>query len=229
MMQERYHARLASAYVRGAAMKGLVTLPPSLTEIPLELLQEKDMEQLILAGKQAELKMHHFKSHDVLPRVKKVMGFLKAVQPESLLDVGSGRGVFLFPFLNEFPWVPVTSVDLLDYRVQMLDMIRHGGIERLTALQQDLCQWNAPENAYDAVTLLEVLEHIPQVEKAVQTAVRMAKRYIVVTVPSKPDDNPEHIHLLTKDILTNLFTACGCTHLQFDGVNGHLFMAARKG
>lgn len=228
-MQERYHALLASAYVRGAAGKGLVSLPASLTETPLELLTEKDMESLILSGKQAELKMHHFKNHDMLPRVKKVIGFLKAVQPESLLDVGSGRGVFLFPFLNEFPWVPVTSVDLLDHRVQMLDMLRLGGMDRLTAMQQDLCCWNAPENAYDVVTLLEVLEHIPQVETAIRTAVKLARRYIVVTVPSKPDDNPEHIHLLTKDILSHFFTACGCTNLQFDGVNGHLFMTARKG
>jgi 2-polyprenyl-3-methyl-5-hydroxy-6-metoxy-1,4-benzoquinol methylase len=49
----------------------------------------------------------------------------------------------------------------------------------------------------DIVTLLEVLEHIPDVEKAV-AAVRMARKYVVVSVPSKEDNNPEHIHLLTK-------------------------------
>ena len=76
------------------------------------------------------------------------------------------------------------------------------------------------------VTLLEVLEHIPEVGKAVTAAVKMARRYVVVSVPSKEDDNPEHIHLLTKEILTELFTAAGCSRLHFGGVNGHLIMIA---
>ena len=56
----------------------------------------------------------------------------------------------------------------------------------------------------------------------------MARRYVVVTVPSKPDSNPEHIHLLTKDLLTEMFAAAGCERLHFDGVEGHLFMVAAK-
>ena len=63
-------------------------------------------------------------------------------------------------------------------------------------------------------------------DKAVAAAVRMAKQYVVVTVPSKPNDNPEHIHLLTKEKLTQLFNAAGCAKLHFDGVEGHLFMVA---
>ncbi|MDO4331030.1 MAG: hypothetical protein Q4C66_17070 [Lachnospiraceae bacterium] len=35
----------------------------------------------------------------------------------------------------------------------------------------------------------ELLEHIPEVEQAVKAAVNMAKQYVVVTVPSKPDNN----------------------------------------
>ena len=66
-------------------------------------------------------------------------------------------------------------------------------------------------------------------EKAIAAAVKMARRYVVVTVPSKPDDNPEHIHLLTKDRLTQLFTEAGCTKLHFDGVEGHLFLVAGTG
>lgn len=74
--------------------------------------------------------------------------------------------------------------------------------------------------------LLEVLEHIPEVDKTVEAAVKMARKYVVVSVPSKEDDNPEHIHLLTKDILTKLFADAGYTKLHFSGVNGHLIMVA---
>ena len=153
------------------------------------------------------------------------LGFLRSVWPESLLDVGSGRGAFLCPFLEEFPGTKVTAIDLLPRRVELLQDLSRGGITNLTARQADLCSQPFSDNAFDTVTLLEVLEHIPDVEGAVQAAVRMARRYVVVTVPSRPDNNPEHIHLLTRERLTELFGAAGCRRLHFDGVPGHLFLA----
>ena len=173
--------------------------------------------------------LHHFKRFDELPRVRAVLGFLRGICPEDLLDVGSGRGVFLFPFLRAFPDTPVTSLELLPRRAEMLDAVRRGGMGRLKVFQGDICAWDAPEASYDTVTLLEVLEHIPDVGAAVRNACRIARRYVVVTVPSKPDDNPEHIHLLTKPRLEGLFQAAGCRALRFDAVPGHLVLFAKKG
>lgn len=226
---ERYDMNLAAAYVRAMAGKINKDIPKSLLEKQLGDLEASELQSLVRIGTEAGLKMYRFKNHEELPRVKKVLGFLRAVQPENLLDVGSGRGVFLFPFMREFPWVEITSLDLLEHRVELLAALRNGGVEQLRALKEDLCNWNVPEKSFDVVTLLEVLEHIPDVETAIRAAVRLARRYVVVTVPSKPDDNPEHIHLLTKERLTELFGQAGCTKLQFDGVNGHLFMVAAVG
>ena len=225
---ERYEAKLAAAYVRGMAMENPDLMEPELVEFPLEELAEEDLAQIIRAGEDAQLKLYYFKKKELLPRVKAVLGFLRGVQPESLLDVGSGRGVFLFPFLTEFPWTAVTSADILPHRVRTLQAISRGGVENLTAVERNICQWEEGENLFDVVTLLEVLEHIPDVQTAVNNAVRLAKRFVVVSVPSQPDDNPEHIHLLTKDILTKLLQNAGCTHLHFDGVLGHLVLVARK-
>ena len=222
---ERYDARMMAAFVRGTLGGG----DDPLFAAPLEALSESDCERLLALGRAAGLKLHYFKRHEALPRVRMAMGFLRGVRPESLLDVGSGRGAFLFPFLREFPGVPVTSLDILARRAAMLAAIGAGGVDRLTALDRDICDWDAPDGSFDVVTLLEVLEHIPDVQAAVRNAVRLARRFVVVTVPSKPDDNPEHIHLLTKDILTGLFTAAGCGRLQFGGVPGHLFLAAGVG
>jgi len=220
--------RLPAAYVRGASLRtGTPALDKALLQKPLDELTAQECRLLEQAGKDAGLKMYRFKDHADMARVQKVLGFLRGVWPQSLLDVGSGRGVFLFPFLRAFPQTPVTSLDVLDYRVQFLDDVRAGGVETLTALEKDICHWDMPDHSFDVVTLLEVLEHIPDVESAVRSAVRLARRFVVLTVPSKPDDNPEHIHLLTKPVLTELFNRAGCTHLSFDGVNGHLFMAAR--
>ncbi len=225
---ERYEERLMAAYVRGMARQNLSLLPPSLMETPLELLSAEEIEAIFHAGEAAGLKLYYFKKKELLPRVKAVLGFLRSVQPESLLDVGSGRGVFLFPFLTQFPWTQVTAADILPRRVQMLQTIADGGIENLTVLERNICQWTQEEKLFDVVTLLEVLEHIPDVEQAIANAVRLARRFVVVSVPSQPDDNPEHIHLLTRDILADQFTRAGCTKLHFDGVNGHLILVAGK-
>lgn len=225
---ERYEEKLAAAYVRGLGKQNPALLPPALLETPLEALSREEMEAIVHAGEAAGMKMYYFKKKELLPRVKAVLGFLRSIQPESLLDVGSGRGVFLFPFLNQFPWTQATAADILPHRVQMLQAIADGGIENLTVLERDICLWTQEESQYDVVTLLEVLEHIPAVDQAVANAVRLTKRFVVVSVPSHPDDNPEHIHLLTKEILTGLFTNAGCTRLHFDGVNGHLILIAAK-
>ena len=55
-----------------------------------------------------------------------------------MLDVGSGRGVFLIPFMKEFPWVKVTSLDLLEKRVTFLNELADGGFGQLHAEQKDI-------------------------------------------------------------------------------------------
>ena len=72
-----------------------------------------------------ERKDHYFKAKEDLPRVKSVLGFLQGVIPagqcKTLLDVGSGRGAFLFPLLRDFPTLEVTSIDILPHRIELLD------------------------------------------------------------------------------------------------------------
>ena len=223
---------LAAAYVRGEGQRQDIGIPEKLTVLPLEELSEDQKDELVSYGKKAELKMHYFKEKDELPRVQLVMGFLRGMvasgQIASVLDVGSGRGAFLFPLLTEFPGLEVTSIDILPHRVALLQIVSKGGVDNLHAMERNLCEWDGPEGAFDAVTLLEVLEHIPDVERAAANAVRMARRYIIVTVPSKPDDNPEHIHLFTKDMLSDMFLKAGCSKVKFDSVLNHLFMIAIK-
>lgn len=223
---------LASAYVRGCATKGKLSLPEELVQQPLKFLTDDQKDELVSCGKAAELKMHYFKEKEELVRVQLVMGFLRGMvasgQVSSLLDVGSGRGAFLFPLLTTFPDMEVSSIDILPHRVDILHSVELGGVDNLHAMEKDLCDWDAPDGSFDVVTLLEVLEHIPDVDKAVANAVRIAGKYLVVTVPSKPDDNPEHIHLFTKDMLSDMFIKAGCSKVKFDSVLNHLFMVAIK-
>ena len=230
MIQEKYNVKYAVAAVRGQMKRIGRTdaIDAETLNKPLFELTEQEQAEIIELGEKSGIKLHYFKNSDRhLPRVNKVLGFLKGIYFDSLLDVGSGRGVFLLPFLNEFPYIQVTSIDILDKRIDLLSDLAGGGIDNLRVKKADLCEQPYPDKSVDIVTLLEVLEHITDVEKAIRSAVNMARKYIVVTVPSKEDDNPEHIHLLTKEKLTEYFNACGVKKLSFDGVPGHLFMIAK--
>lgn len=227
-VREKYDIYTAAAWIRGHSMNtGLPVLPDELLHTDIRALSEEELCHIVESGQNADLKLYPFKNGtQVLPRVRRTIGFLHSLQFETMLDVGSGRGVFLIPFMKEFPWVQVTALDVLDKRITFLNELSAGGFSQMHAEQKNICKQPFPDNSFDVVTMLEVLEHIPQVEQAVASAVRMARQYVVVSVPSKPDNNPEHIHLLTKEKLTGMFTAAGCTRLHFDGVEGHLFMAA---
>ena len=178
-----------------------------------------------------ERKDHYFKAKEDLPRVKSVLGFLQGIIPmgqcKTLLDVGSGRGAFLFPLLRDFPTLEVTSIDILPHRIELLDCLHQGGITNLHPILGDICTWNAPDKSYDVVTMLEVMEHIPDTEAVVRNAIRLAHNYIVVSVPSKPDDNPEHIHLFSNEDLKSLFMEHGCKKVKFISVTNHRIMVAQ--
>jgi 2-polyprenyl-3-methyl-5-hydroxy-6-metoxy-1,4-benzoquinol methylase len=226
-LSDQYYSNYAAAYVRGMAIQSQLELPTLLLQKELDGLTREEIEEILSAGKNAGLKLYRFKNaHDELPRVRRVLGFLRSIEMNSLLDVGSGRGVFLWPCMNLFPYLNVLSIDILPHRVNMIKTVQQGGIFNLDAIETDICKAPVDDKLFDVVTLLEVLEHIPDVSAAVRSAVRIAKKYVVVTVPSKPDNNPEHIHLLTKDKLTELFSNAGCERLHFDGVSGHLVMIA---
>ena len=205
-MEQQHIARLTEAYRRGYEMKyaGVEDAP--------------------------EMKMHYFKVKEDLPRVKVVLSFLQGVVPaglcNSLLDVGSGRGVFLFPLLREFPELEVTSLDILPHRVALHECIHDGGVRNLHPRLADICTWDAPDKSFDVLTMLEVMEHIPDTQSLVRNAIRLARNYIIVSVPSKPYDNPEHIHLFTTRQLENLFVENGCAKVKFMSVTNHHVMVA---
>ena len=229
--EERLDIATAAAWILGHARRtGIPALPETLRGKTADACTREELLSVVSAGLAAGLKLYPFKnSTQTLARIQRVLGFLRSVSFETMLDVGSGRGVFLIPFLKAFPEVRVTALDLLEKRVNFLNELADGGFRQLRAERKDVCSQPYPDGSFDVVCMLEVLEHIPDAEKAAACAVRMARKYVAVTVPSKPDSNPEHIHLLTKDRLAAMFGETGCTRLHFDGVEGHLFMVAATG
>jgi len=209
---DRYFTQLAASFVRGK----LNHISPGLQS-----------EEVIHAGLAAGLRLHKFKRNTELPRVRKVLGILQGLAPESLLDVGSGRGTFLWPLVDAFPHLEVTAIDMNPVRVADINAVRVGGISGLRALEMDASEMQLADDYVDVITMLEVLEHMPSPQKAALEAVRIARRFVVSSVPSKADDNPEHIHLFDKNGLETLFLSAGAKSVRIEFVLNHMIAVAK--
>ena len=198
-----------------------------LFEQPLDRLTPTQWDALIALGLASDMCLHRFKRTMGLPRVQRVLGMLRSVSPTSLLDIGSGRGVFLWPLLDAFPTLPVTALDRLSYRVEDLLAVCAGGITNLQAFEGDVTDLQFDDRSYDVITMLETLEHIPTPRAAVAEICRVASRYVILSVPSKPDSNPEHLHLFDQPTLTSLLQQAGAARVSIDYVPGHMLAFAR--
>ena len=179
------------------------------------------------SGAEPHLKLHRFKRSE-LPRIRPVLGALRGFGVASLVDLGSGRGVFVWPLLDALPHVTIAAVDLLAHRAQLFADVARGGVARLAGVRADITALPLADDCVDCVTALEVLEHLPGdgPERALAEAVRVARTAVIATVPSHPDDNPEHVHLFDGARLETMFRAAGARRVTIDHVLNHIIAVA---
>lgn len=209
-MDDAYYTRLAAAYARG--------MLPDTSGCDAALIE---------AGRAAGLKLHRFKRTAELPRVRAVIGMLQGLTPESLLDVGSGRGVFLWPLLDSFPSLPITAVDMDPTRIDHIEAVRRGGRDGLWSHAMDAAAMKFGDGEFDGVTVLEVLEHVDDPLAVAREAVRVARRFVIASVPSKEDDNPDHIRLFDARSLSALFGDAGASRVSVEYVLNHMICLAK--
>lgn len=210
MDDRHFYTHLAAAYVRGKR--------PDFSH-----LSDADA---VAEGADAGLRLHRFKRTATLPRVRKVIGALRGFAPAHLIDIGSGRGAFLWPLLDALPHVRVTAVDRLDYRVNDIRAVALGGVERLSCARMDVGALGFRDDAAGVVTILEVLEHLEDPLSAARQVVRVAERAVIASVPSREDDNPEHIQLFDEHTLTTLFMQAGAARVSVEYVLNHMIAVA---
>ena len=125
------------------------------------------------------------------PVVKRLManfeGTLESLfvqaNPESLLDVGCGEGVLTHQ------WAPridgrVVGIDLDDPALHAEWEKRQAPNLEYMVMKAENLPFGAGE--FDTATAIEVLEHVPDPEHTVAEMARVAKRWLLVSVPREP-------------------------------------------
>ncbi len=127
------------------------------------------------------------------PVVRRLMGGFEGTleelftqaDPQSLLDVGCGEGVLTHQWAQRLgDQRRVVGIDLDDPAL-------HAEWAKRTAPNLEyrvMKAENLPfaDGEFDAATAIEVLEHVPDAEHTVAEMARVAKRWLLVSVPREP-------------------------------------------
>lgn len=107
--------------------------------------------------------------------------------PESVLDVGCGEGVLTYRWAERLGGRPVVGIDLPDPKLEAEWLTRRRPNLELRAMPvEDLQDLPFPDDSFDVVAAIEVLEHVPDAERTLAEMARVAARHLLVSVPREP-------------------------------------------
>ncbi len=110
---------------------------------------------------------------------------LELADPQSILDVGCGEGILTRRWAARRPDRRVVGVDLEDPALRAA-WAAAGPLANLElrAMRADALAFG--DDAFDLVTAIEVLEHLPDPEAALAEMTRVARHGLLVSVPREP-------------------------------------------
>jgi SAM-dependent methyltransferase len=126
------------------------------------------------------------------PVVKRLMsGFHRALEdlwqkaaPESVLDVGCGEGVLTEQWAERLGERRIVGIDLDDAGLRAeWDQRRRQNLEFRA---QEASSLSFRDDEFDLVAAIEVLEHVPRPEATLSEMARVARRWLLVSVPREP-------------------------------------------
>lgn len=101
----------------------------------------------------------------------------------SVLDAGCGEGYVTHYLAGKDPGLRLTGVDV---REEAIAYARSRFPDAARFQRGSLYKLPFSDNSFDAVLCSEVLEHVKDVDRALQELKRVSRRYVIITVPREP-------------------------------------------
>lgn len=105
------------------------------------------------------------------------------LQNPEILDAGCGEG-FVAGMLHAQN--SQAHIFAFDYQQKAIDYAKEHQSPAINFSVGDICGINFADKTFDLVCCTEVLEHLPDPAKAVAELLRVADKYVVLSVPNEP-------------------------------------------
>jgi 2-polyprenyl-3-methyl-5-hydroxy-6-metoxy-1,4-benzoquinol methylase len=104
--------------------------------------------------------------------------------PSTQLDVGCGEGVIVHSWALARPDARFTGLDVEDARLKREWESRL--LPNLSFVCGDAQSLSFDADSFDLVSAIEVLEHLPEPEAALEQMAHISRRHLLVSVPNEP-------------------------------------------
>lgn len=104
--------------------------------------------------------------------------------PSSILDVGCGEGVLTEQWADKLGSGRIVGIDLDDPKLKAEWEKRQRS--NLEYRVEDATNLSFADDEFDLASAIEVLEHVPDPERTVSEMARVAKSWLLVSVPREP-------------------------------------------
>ncbi len=107
------------------------------------------------------------------------------VDIQNILEIGAGEGYWTEKLAIKFPNTKISSSDIsnLEHEIRKENL---SNIKNIDVIKADATKLKFKDESYDFVICLEVLEHIPNWQKAMEEISRVNKGYALFSVPNEP-------------------------------------------
>jgi ubiquinone/menaquinone biosynthesis C-methylase UbiE len=111
-----------------------------------------------------------------------VLSKIAELAPESFLDAGCGEGFVAEILLRQMPGLTLTG---FDFNPESVELARQMNADA-TFVEASIFDIPFEDRSFDVVGCFEVLEHQTDPAPALKELARVAKRYVIISVPHEP-------------------------------------------
>ncbi len=140
---------------------------------------------------------------------RRIAKLVETTQAKTILDAGCGEG-FVIQSLRKTSSLPQNGVIGIDLSAEALAWQQTQEKSPVPLNLADIHRLPFPNNSFDLVYALEVLEHLPDSSTGLRELARVSQNYVLVSVPHEPffrgvnflrgkhlrafGNDPEHLH-----------------------------------